>query len=771
MSECSPVWRSETARVIGRRARFGGEHFNLGCGTQIRSVALKTGDERALMTANGITDVRAWTGLATGTLTETPILVCATDDGPGERIGGSGTGLCDKFRYTAPLPHADGTGWDLLLLDHLSSQLSICRRCSGAPELRFRWMTPVQPAAGIPETVDWNRDGVCDLLLAQRDGTILRLPRDRRSKDPLFQGPGTAVIDAGGTPVELQPPIFPCRVDWDGTGRSDLLIGTGDGRILLFRDIGGDGEVRYARGRMLADADGVIGLAGPVSATLHREAGRDFLAAIDGEGVLWRWPMEARESALWRTGESSEKRVLRVGAPMAGPCEIHISLRRATKNADSPAALMRVGDGPAALLNGGEESDEPVQSVYAGTVDLRSGGVVISEASAGVVESVRVIHVPGTVKAKEKAGVPVAGIFDTGMWPLPWETPEAVDEVVEWHRQAGFDTLHWKLGGGFWEYPSAVPEAESVPIYSGLPVEKGERNVRAVARTNAINRPLLAVGACHRRGMKCFGWIRLQNHGEHLNRYPLDRFYIAHPEYLEKDIFGRPVAGKLCLGYPAVREHHLRIAEEAMGFGVDGIMIDTLRHLPKVMWGDPICEGFRRRYGLDMRALQPFDARVVEYQCEFFTEFLREVKAVVRCANAAAQLHIRVGKAEPLMACNPAQWAREGIADAIMIEHRALVQEAPDIHGLVAICAGTKCIPMAAFARSRWGAEAMPLSPYRVQAEVRDYLAAGAKGIAFYETAEIVTRPELCRAIRGINGPGEPLSTWTRNSDTRELRR
>jgi hypothetical protein len=745
-------------RALGRRTRFGDEYFNLGRGTQVRSVTAADG-EAVLLTANALSDVRAWRGLAEGRLTEVPLLVCATDDGPTERIGGSGTGLCDKFRYTAPLPHADGRGWDLLLLDHLDSRLMLCRRCPGVSELRFRWPKPLHAAAGVPETVDWRRDGTHDLLLAQRDGTLLRLPRERGAGEPHFTGPGIPVTDAGGMPIELRPPIFPCRVDVSDAGRSDLLIGTGDGFVLLFRDIGEAGEVRYARGRLLADPQGVIELPGPVSATLHRAGGREFLAAVDGEGALWTWPLEPRESHSLRIEGAGGGRSLRLAPPLRGPCEVHLDIRRAAPGGDAPETLLRVGDAPAAILSAGETAPAPLASLYAGTFHLAGGDLFLTELKGSAIERVRLLALPAPAPPRTRAPrVPVAGIFDTGMWPLPWETPEAVEEVVEWHRQAGFDTLHWKLGGGYWEYPSRVPEAESAPLYEGLPAGKAERNRLCVERVNAIHRPQLAVGACHKRGMKCFGWIRLQNHGEHLGRYPVDRFYLNHPEFLEKDIFGRPVAGKLCLGYPEVREYHLRIVAEALDFGVDGIMMETLRHLPKVMWGDPVRESFRHRHGVEMRDLPPFDARVVEHQCGLFTEFLREVRALMRRKNAAAQLHLRVGKAEPLMGCHPAQWAREGIADALMIEHRATVQKRPDIGGMVAACAGTACAPMAVFARSRWGAETLPLHPWRVRAEVRDYLAAGAKGIAFYETAEIVARPDLCRAIRRINAPEEPES-------------
>lgn len=48
----------------------------------------------------------------------------------------------------------------------------------------------------------------------------------------------------------------------------------------------------------------------------------------------------------------------------------------------------------------------------------------------------------------------------------------------------------------------------------------------------------------------------------------------------------------------------------------------------------------------------------------------------------------------------------------------------------------------------------MPLHPYRIEREVRDYLKAGAASISFYETACVIDRPEFCRAVRRINDAG-----------------
>jgi hypothetical protein len=92
--------------------------------------------------------------------------------------------------------------------------------------------------------------------------------------------------------------------------------------------------------------------------------------------------------------------------------------------------------------------------------------------------------------------------------------------------------------------------------------------------------------------------------------------------------------------------------------GAQGVLIDTLRQLPKVMYGQPVLDLFTTRHGLDMRKLLPFDPRVVQTQVEVMSDFLGEIRKTIRKVNPHAQLHVRVGTASALMGCDVAQIAR-----------------------------------------------------------------------------------------------------------------
>jgi len=814
MSKSLPAgWSVEPVLTLGRKARVGDEYFRLGCNNQIRAVRAPMSDEWLLLVANELRDVKAYRDVLSSNPVEVPVYeVPDAEPGKKHRIGYSATGLSDNYTYAAALSHPDGQMWDLLRAHNVGKDIDICRKRERGSALEFRTREVVMNFAGVPDFIAWNRDGVYDLLLAQANGTIVRLPRDRSSGKLAFQTPGIPVSDMCA-PIELKPPIFPCVVDLFRRGRSDLLVGTGDGFVFLFEDIGDDREVKFARSRRLLDGNGYLQVEGCACPTVLEEKGKRHLIVAAGAGDMWYWPLQEtkgyvtsdllaafageaagvgkshRKGTWWmrdgllaaapeppvppsksttETPDVFDPRApeLRLKTPVAGVHEIHVTLRKPDDVPQEPVIEARLSDETSwAMLEPGEFHKRSSDRIFFKTADLTGrdicfrqvlGALTVEGAFPAYIESVRLVPAKLKKLKPRKNPVVVAGISDTIDWyrSVSMNTPEEVDDFIGKHEQAGFNLHYEKLGGGCWEYPSRVPGAELVvPQSIGLTEAEKKFCARRIEEHLKLNRVQLIGEACHRRGMRCFGWMRLQNHGERLfGKGPLDKFYVEHPHFLEKNFDGTPVPGKLCLGYPEVRDFHLKIIEEAMDMGCDGILMDTMRHLPKVMYGDPIIEEFQERHGLDMRKLPPFDPRVVGLHIEVMTNFLRQVREVMLRKKSDAEFHIRVCKPYPLMGCDPGLWAREGIMDAIIIENRSFAT-APDIAGLVTACKGTKCAPGAVFCRPHWGKERIPLHPYRIETEVEDYLRAGARSITFYETAAIINHPEFARAIRRINRP------------------
>ena len=832
-------WTTEFVQMLGPRQRVGDEFFRIGYHAQMRGVRLPKSDQWGVIVSNPLRDLRVYGGWP-----EQPAQLPMHGFPPGSDVPGSfsvsNTGLPGTFQYSAVLPRADEETWDFLVVNTMGGKLHYFPKRHPDEKLEFIAIGPIMDMEGVPDCIDWKRDGQFDLLIAREDGSIVRYPRDVSSQQVAFHDEPELVID-GSVPVDRKGPFHPCVIDLYGKGRSDLLVGDGGGHVMLYRDVGDDDQVAYDRGRRLVDRDGFIEVKGSASPAIIGERGNRFLLVADGDGIVWAWPMEECPSCVtsdpaaafggdqsgireeyhegsWWLASDEEGEVIVAGPEPAvrladdevhtpakygppapelklepqaeGTHEIHIVLRRPEGATLEPVIEMRLSDETAwTMLSGNEFHNNARQQIFWKTADLtgrsihirqvirlvrdpKDGSMCPESGQPTYLESVRLVPVDEAPAGEtRKPQVPVAAILDTVMWFgfVKMIEPDEVRDCMAKHHQAGFTRMYYKLGGGLWEYPSRVPGTEFYLPENPTEEERLRWN-SSTTYYQISNRVVPAAESCHEFGMECFGWMRVQNQSEGGARPAAgtyDRFFAENPQFLEKDIFGEVYPRKHCLGYKEVRDYHVAICEEAIDMGCDGILMETLRHLPKVMYGDPVVEEFQRRYGLDMRSLPPFDTRVMEVQTEVFTQFLREVKEAIVRKRSDARLHVRVCAVEPLLGCDPGAWVREGIVDEIIIEHRAVKPMEPDIEGLVDLCKGSQCRAGAVFARTFWGGDKvvslpgtviweggeMTLHPDRVERQVEKYLSAGADSIPFYESARIVDRPEFCRAIRRINHP------------------
>jgi len=93
-----------------------------------------------------------------------------------------------------------------------------------------------------PEVVDWNNDGMKDLLVGDGLGkTVLFINQNEVSDetpDLLEEG----FIQVGGVDYTVDYRAVPCVYDWNADGKKDLLIGRGDGEISVLINVNIDDD-------------------------------------------------------------------------------------------------------------------------------------------------------------------------------------------------------------------------------------------------------------------------------------------------------------------------------------------------------------------------------------------------------------------------------------------------------------------------------------------------------------------------------------------------
>jgi hypothetical protein len=100
---------------------------------------------------------------------------------------------------------------------------------------------------------DWNADGLPDLLIGGGQGHVLFYPNRGTQRKPDFPF-ARFVSTANGRPLDVGWSAAPLAVDWDGDGITDLLCGAERNRVLFLRNEGTNGTPRLVnKGFVTAD--------------------------------------------------------------------------------------------------------------------------------------------------------------------------------------------------------------------------------------------------------------------------------------------------------------------------------------------------------------------------------------------------------------------------------------------------------------------------------------------------------------------------------------
>jgi len=135
--------------------------------------------------------------------------------------------------------------------------------------------------------MDWNGDGLNDLILGDRDGFVTVYLNQGTNDAPKYAM--GMKLKSGGKEIKVRSPSSPYLVDWNGDGKVDLLVGNGGGYLHLFLNAGAQDSFDFAPGVMVQAAGKDLDVGGKASPCVvdWNEDGKIDLLLGNGSGEIY----------------------------------------------------------------------------------------------------------------------------------------------------------------------------------------------------------------------------------------------------------------------------------------------------------------------------------------------------------------------------------------------------------------------------------------------------------------------------------------------------
>lgn len=149
----------------------------------------------------------------------------------------------------------DSDGSDDLLVADGSGKLLLYKGLAGddwSLAAGVQLLDVTLPVGAVPFVADWNNDDRKDLLVGAADGSVSLALNQGTQASPVFAA--LVPLQADNAPLSVGSNAAPLLFDLDDDGAKDLLVGSGNGALYSFRNIGSDAAPVFAAREVLVDA-------------------------------------------------------------------------------------------------------------------------------------------------------------------------------------------------------------------------------------------------------------------------------------------------------------------------------------------------------------------------------------------------------------------------------------------------------------------------------------------------------------------------------------
>ena len=469
---------------------------------------------------------------------------------------------------------------------------------------------------------------------------------------------------------------------------------------------------------------------------------------VDGRWLVMRGQYHASSGLLLFHARDQDAPELSFDPGLSGWHDVYVRFYHGTIRGGDFGIHVGTSKDRALRLLRPELSTEEFEDLYLGPRDMTGARMRLDGSYTDCyVDSVRL------VPRAEPAGLPeaekeVCAILDFPDAPDDYRPMEVcAAECVRVHAEAGFTTLFWKSFAVRCEYHTKIGEIRPESCQPHMRV-----NIGTLLQTyDTLN---AAVAEAKGLGLNILGWMRINNEftagGKGWGQFwPTTPFHKAHPD-LRKRYKNGELAPKLSFAYPEVRDYLCSLGREILDRGMDGLMIDVLRHPPMALYDKPLVDAFIEQTGQNPMAMDGHGTEEwLRFRCRAFTDLLRDFRRMMdHSEHKDKPIYVRT-MPQPWRnlrdGCDIDAWLREGLVDTIVAGHHVMVSPGHvwqlDLEPMKQLIDG----------RARLVAQVMRNTEMPVALEnARRAYAQDADGVAIYESNDVVTHPTMREAIKRL---------------------